>query len=123
MRLVNGMDETEGRVEIFYNREWGTVCDDFWGLVDANVVCREIGCPYGAIGAPREARFGEGTGTIWLDNLDCTGDELYLSDCPHSGWGNENCMHSEDASVQCNNTGIPTSSNHHIRISIHACRL
>ena len=38
----------------------------FWGLTDADVVCREIGCPYGAIEAPRNAEFGEGTGTIWL---------------------------------------------------------
>ena len=99
------MDDTEGRVEIFYNGEWGTVCDDFWGIVDAHVVCREIGCPYGATAAPLRATFGEGTGTIWLDDIGCTGDELYLSDCNHRGWGIENCLHSEDAGVQCNKTG------------------
>ena len=105
VRLTDGVDETEGRVEIFYNGEWGTVCDDAWGLVDANVVCREIGCPYGATTTPNNATFGQGIGTIWLDNVQCAGNEFYLSDCIHSGWGIGNCVHSEDAGVQCNKTG------------------
>ena len=92
-------------MEIFYNGEWGTVCDDLWGLEDANVVCRQIGCPYGAVAAPRWATFGEGTGTIWLDNVQCTGNERYLSDCAHNGWANENCAHFEDAGVQCRAIG------------------
>ena len=106
VRLVDGMDDTEGRVEIFYDGEWGTVCDDLWGLVDAHVVCREIGCPNGAIAAPLRAEFGQGTGTIWIDNVQCTGNENYLSECPHIGWGVHNCAHSEDAGVRCNSTGI-----------------
>lgn len=105
VRLVGGMDETEGRVEIFYNGEWGTICDDLWNLLDASVVCREIGCPYGAVEAPIQATFGQGTGTIWLDDIRCTGIELYLSDCAHRGWGVENCVHAEDAGVRCIKTG------------------
>jgi len=105
IRLVGGVDETEGRVEVFYDGEWGTVCDDIWGLPDANVVCREIGCPNGATQAVLRAGFGQGTGTIWLDNVQCTGTELYLSDCPHNGWNSHNCAHSEDAGVRCNMTG------------------
>ena len=71
------------------------------------MVCREIGCPYGATAAHRQATFGQGTGAIWLDNVHCAGDELYLSDCVHNGWGEENCLHYEDAGVQCNRTGTP----------------
>lgn len=100
------MDETEGRVEIFYDGEWGTVCDDLWGLTDANVVCREIGCPNGATQATLRAEFGGGAGTIWIDNVQCTGNELYLSDCPHNGWNIHNCQHSEDAGVRCNRLGM-----------------
>ena len=105
VRLIDGMDDTEGRVEIFYDGEWGTVCDDLWGLPDAHVVCREIGCPNGAIAAPLRAQFGQGTGTIWIDNVQCSGNENYLSECAHIGWGVHNCIHSEDAGVRCNSTG------------------
>ena len=69
------------------------------------MVCREIGCPNGATAALDEATFGPGTGSIWLDNIHCTGNELYLSECVHDGWAAHDCDHSEDAAVQCNKTG------------------
>lgn len=53
-----------------------------------------------AIGVTR-AGFGRGTGTIWLDNVDCVGTEGVLTQCPANPFGRHNCDHSEDAGVRC----------------------
>ncbi|XP_066275306.1 uncharacterized protein [Branchiostoma lanceolatum] len=100
IRLVGGSSDYEGRVEVYHDGQWGTVCDDNFALIDANVVCRQLG--YGsATGARGRATFGEGSGQIWLDNLACRGSETTIGDCDHSGWGYHNCRHNEDASVVC----------------------
>ena len=100
VRLVGGNGVNTGRVEVYYNNTWGTVCDNGWGLNDAAVVCRELGFP-GANSSSCCAAFGQGTGPIWLDDVRCTGNETSLSSCSHGGWGRHNCSHSEDAGVNC----------------------
>ena len=87
-------------MEIFSNGKWGTVCDDYWDINDARVVCRQLGFP-DAISAPGSAHFGAGSGQIWLDNVRCSGSESSIENCSHGGWGVEDCGHSEDASVIC----------------------
>ena len=67
IRLVDGNGPDEGRVEVFHNGRWGTVCDDHWNINDANVVCRELGYAR-AIDSPKFATFGSGSGTVWKLN-------------------------------------------------------
>ncbi|XP_071497094.1 scavenger receptor cysteine-rich domain-containing protein DMBT1-like [Diadema antillarum] len=104
VRLVDGETPREGRVEVYLNGAWGTVCDDFWGLDDAEVVCTSLGYR-GAENALSEAAFGQGTGDIWLDDVSCTGTETSIVDCGISGIGVHNCGHSEDAGVRCSVEG------------------
>ena len=99
LRLVGGGTAQEGRVEIYHDSEWGTVCDDRFASDDAAVVCRQLGYTGGE--AHRQAPFGPGTGTIWMDDVQCAGSESRLADCSFLGWGVHNCRHSEDVGVSC----------------------
>ena len=101
VRLVGSSSNIEGRVEIFFGGEWGTVCDDGWDDIDAGVVCRQLG--FGSSGtAIGSAGFGQGLRSIWLDSVMCIGSESTLASCGHLGVGNiRRCNHSEDAGVRC----------------------
>ncbi|NWH67156.1 C163A protein, partial [Geococcyx californianus] len=100
VRLVDGPGRCAGRVEVFHNLKWGTVCDDSWDFADATVVCRQLDCGV-VIAAPRQAHFGQGRDVIWLDDVDCVGTEAALSECKAKGWGILGCDHIEDAGVVC----------------------
>ena len=101
IKLVGGSSYNEGRMEVYYNGEWGTVCDDGWDDTDASVVCKQLGFNSSgtAIGS---AGFGQGSGPIWLDNVMCSGNESSLAHCIHLGLNvTRNCSHSQDAGVKC----------------------
>ena len=97
---INGSTLSIGRVEIFYNNQWGTICDRGWDINDANVLCKQLGFPQ-ALYVYSGATHGQGTGPIWMDNVVCSGSQAHIYDCSHRGWGNNGCTHSDDASVKC----------------------
>ena len=107
VRLIGGSFTNEGRVEIFYGT-WGTVCDDSWDLQDATVVCQELGWLQ-AVTSYHYPQFGLGTGQIWMENVQCTGNESRLYQCFHNEIGRHTCRSTRPASVQC-------TSNHNVYI-------
>ncbi|KAI4804685.1 hypothetical protein KUCAC02_026304 [Chaenocephalus aceratus] len=103
VRLVGGErgQSDRGRVELYVNGEWGTVCDDLWNINNAEVVCRQLGFTR-ALKAAKNSEFGEGKDLrILLDDVQCDGTESGLLDCQHTGVGTNNCAHYEDAGVIC----------------------
>ena len=99
MRVVNGT-KCSGRVEIYHSGQWGTICDDHWGMQEANVACQELDCGT-AVAVKYKAFFGMGTDQVWMDDIDCTGSEKALAECPHRGFGENDCDHNEDAGLVC----------------------
>lgn len=94
-------------MEVWHEGSWGTVCDDSWDINDAQVVCQQLGCG-SALKSLKEAKFGQGTGPIWLNEVKCKGNESSLFDCPAKSWGHSDCGHKEDAAVICSgeDTGL-----------------
>ncbi|NXJ32000.1 HIPL1 protein, partial [Ciconia maguari] len=96
-----GRGRRRGRVEVYIDGEWGTVCDDGWSSPAAAVVCRQLGFPH-VVRASKKAEFGQGTSLrILLDDVQCSGQEKTLLECDHADVGTHNCSHEEDAGVVC----------------------
>ncbi|KFW84782.1 Deleted in malignant brain tumors 1 protein, partial [Manacus vitellinus] len=100
LRLASGGDRCAGRVEVFHGLKWGTVCDDYFNMNAAKVVCRQLNC-----GEPVSVRghsyFGPSRKRILLDDVRCRGTEAYLWDCKHAAWGRHNCRPNEEVGVIC----------------------
>lgn len=104
IRLVGGSSPSNGRVEVNFGEGWGTVCDDNWDDNEARVVCRMLGYNGSAQGLQGTTTTG-GHGIIWLDDLNCTGQETSLAQCRRLLYniGYAACSHNEDARVICSN--------------------
>uniref|UniRef100_A0A4W3IJ71 SRCR domain-containing protein n=1 Tax=Callorhinchus milii TaxID=7868 RepID=A0A4W3IJ71_CALMI len=101
LRLMDGGSSCAGRVEIYYKGTWGTVCDDSWGSLEAEVACKQLGCG-SAVNTTAAAPCGRASGQVWLDEVRCTGNESCLS----PPWGEHNCDHSEDVGVVCSGNNM-----------------
>ncbi|XP_036892195.1 neurotrypsin [Sturnira hondurensis] len=122
IRLRDGENRKEGRVEVFIGGQWGTICDDGWTDEDAAVACRQLGYS-GPARARGLAYFGEGGGPIHLDNVGCTGAEGSLAACVKQDVGRHNCRHSEDAGVICDHLHRKAPGNADEASPLPACGL
>ena len=93
-----------GRVEVFHNNRWGTVCDKDFNGESANVLCRSLG--YGtARTVTKRAGYGRGIGKVWITNLNCSGTESELQNCNDFSWRSPSSQcsgHGTDVGVECN---------------------
>ncbi|KAL0148657.1 hypothetical protein M9458_055984 [Cirrhinus mrigala] len=114
VRLVNGKNPCVGRVEVFNNGQWGTVCDMYWDIADAAVVCRELDCGT-AVKATYNAHFGQGSGPISMGFVECSGSETALKDChSNSQLAQQYCVHNQDAGVVCSEQGLQLVDGSHL---------
>ena len=101
VRLAGGRGPHIGRVEVYSEGEWYTICDNLWDIADAHVVCTQLGYK-GAVAAHKGAHFGQGSGSILKDHVDCSGQESSLLECPsRAGSLCTGCTHANDAGVTC----------------------
>ncbi|XP_008301379.1 galectin-3-binding protein A [Stegastes partitus] len=100
VRLFGSQNISEGRVEVYHDGIWGTVCDDNWDMAEAQVVCRQLNFP-GAKSVVIGKNYGQAPGPIWLDDINCKGTEKQLATCAFSNWGETDCSHKEDVGVIC----------------------
>lgn len=101
VKLVGGEKGAhDGNVEILHEGKWGSICDDEWDYLEANVVCRQLGFD-GAIKPTTNGHFGQARRRYWMDNVYCDGTEEELAKCRFDGWAVSDCESSEAAGVIC----------------------
>ncbi len=98
---MDGAAQNEGRIEVNYKGAFGSVCGDSFGTSEAATVCHQLGFAGVSRGAPC-CQFGQTSGEIWWDNVDCGTGEVWLANCIHRRWGVEDCRHGQDVGEVCN---------------------
>uniref|UniRef100_A0A1X7T0Z8 SRCR domain-containing protein n=1 Tax=Amphimedon queenslandica TaxID=400682 RepID=A0A1X7T0Z8_AMPQE len=102
IRLAGGIYTSYGRLEVYCNGEWGTVCDDTFDATDAKVVCRQLGYSNFAAAHSGPVIAGSTSQPIWLDRVHCNSSYTCLAtckSCPSLQY--YNCFHSKDVEVAC----------------------
>lgn len=100
--------KNQGRVEVKAFGKWGYVCDDKFSMVDAHVLCHELGFSLGAAEVKSNSYYTphdsltNGADTVFnMDEVNCRGNETSLKECDFSGWGVHDCNAEEVVGVIC----------------------
>uniref|UniRef100_A0A452GKS6 SRCR domain-containing protein n=1 Tax=Gopherus agassizii TaxID=38772 RepID=A0A452GKS6_9SAUR len=100
LRLVSDSD-CAGRLEVFYNGTWGSVCSNGMPGVTAAIVCKQLNCGDGGQIA-RDFAYGEGSGPTWLDHVACSEQHRFLWQCPSGMWKQQSCDNrAEETHISC----------------------
>ena len=100
IRLAGGTNNAEGRIEVYYEGEWGTVCDEGWDINDGTVVCHQLGYQQSLAITTGASDFGPGNGPIHFQDVTCQGNENNIFMCSLLR-NRTSCLHSQDAGVIC----------------------
>ena len=113
LRIIGGASHNEGRLEVYHDDEWGTICDDFFWRKDAKVACKQLG--YSGAEAVLTDVAVAADRRFWLDDVNCDGSEAKLTECFYNSgdrtpapWGYGNCIPSEQVGVRCTGTATTT---------------
>ncbi|XP_035729650.1 uncharacterized protein LOC118444946 isoform X1 [Vespa mandarinia] len=103
IRLAGSDNIDEGRIEVKVWGIWGQVCDDGFGMINAGVICKELGFPLGALEIKPGGFYGnlDPPNRFMVDQLQCRGNETSLRECDFEGWGVHNCQPEEAVGVVC----------------------
>ncbi|XP_062891027.1 uncharacterized protein LOC134338836 isoform X3 [Mobula hypostoma] len=96
LKLTNGTTRCSGRVEIWHNGTWGTVCKKGWGPKEEEVVCRHLGCGFGG-GRVQHSFTALSTSSTQVWHVDCSGTESSLWHCDLK----LDCGFQRDAELAC----------------------
>lgn len=102
---VADISNGRGRVEVYFDGRWGTVCDRYWEDKDADVFCRQTG-NIGGTSTTLITR-GKESMPIWMSHVECTGSESDFLQC-RASWDAKTvsrCSHYDDAGVKCFKSG------------------
>lgn len=100
LRLVNG-SACAGRLEVFYNGTWGSVCSNQMTPVTARIVCKQLNCGDDGEIAPDFA-YGQGSGPMWLDRIECHKHHRSLWQCLSEPWDPKSCgTKAEETHITC----------------------
>ena len=105
IRLQGSPHASVGRLEVWRNEMWGSVCNEHFTIEAANVVCRQLGFDQASDYTPG-GYFGQSTGPIHMSNVMCTGNEASITDCTFST--THSCNHSQDVGIYCQGMHIHT---------------
>jgi hypothetical protein len=107
LRLVGSYSLHEGRLQVRHRNTWGSVCNDAFNDIDAQVACYQLG--YGRVGKTLHKKYGSDTLRFWLDGVQCIGSESALDECRHNGWGVHDCYSGDEVSISCESNETTTT--------------